>query len=86
MIKKENLFELTTPDLGDAEKIELAIWYVKPEENIEKGQEILELVTDKAAFPVESPYSGRLIEICIPKGSNVQRGQVLGVMEILQDL
>ncbi len=76
-------FELITPDLGDAERIELALWYVKPGQTIEVGQEILELVTDKAAFPVESPYNGELLEIVAPKGSIVKKGQTLGIMKIV---
>lgn len=78
-------FELITPDLGDSERIELALWYVKPGQKIEAGQEVLELVTDKAAFPVESPYSGKLIDILIPKGSIVKNGQALGIMEVFSN-
>ncbi len=83
MVKQPTRFELLTPDLGDAEKIELALWYVKQGQDVEIGQEILELVTDKAAFPVESPYKGRILEILASKGSNVKKGQILGVMEVL---
>jgi pyruvate/2-oxoglutarate dehydrogenase complex dihydrolipoamide acyltransferase (E2) component len=79
-IKKK--FELKTPDLGDTEKIELIKWYCKVGEQIREGQEILELVTDKAAFPVEAPMAGKLSEIRVPEGSVVQKYEILGVMEL----
>jgi pyruvate/2-oxoglutarate dehydrogenase complex dihydrolipoamide acyltransferase (E2) component len=75
-------FELKTPDLGDTDKIELINWYTQVGENIKEGQEILELVTDKAAFPVEAPVSGILSEIRVPEGSVVQKYEILGVMEL----
>ncbi len=78
---EKKLFDLKTPDLGDAESIELVVWYKKVGDPIEEGEEVLELVTDKAAFPMESPYSGKLIEILKEKGSKVSKGQVLGIME-----
>ncbi len=79
-IKK--IFELKTPDLGDTEKIELIKWYARIGEPIKEGQEILELVTDKAAFPVEAPMDGMLAEIRVPEGSVVQKYEILGVMEL----
>lgn len=75
-------FELKTPDLGDTDKIELVKWYTELGEFIEEGQEVLELVTDKAAFPVEAPMSGTLSEIRVPAGSLVQKYEILGVMEL----
>ena len=48
---------LVTPDLGDSDKIELVKWYAEIGQNISPGQEVVELVTDKAAFPVEAPLS-----------------------------
>ena len=82
MKNKIKQFDLKTPDLGDSERIELIKWYIKEGSEIEEGDEILELVTDKAAFPMESPYRGKLIEIRKQEGSIVKTGEILGVMEI----
>lgn len=79
---EKNYFELQVPDLGDTEKIELVKWYVKMGDSIEVGQEILELVTDKAAFPMESPRKGTVSEICYPEGTIVKKGDILGKLEI----
>jgi pyruvate/2-oxoglutarate dehydrogenase complex dihydrolipoamide acyltransferase (E2) component len=74
--------DLITPDLGDTDKIELLKWYVKEGDLIAVGQEMLELVTDKASFPVEAPLPGKLIKIIKISGSIVKKGESLGLMEI----
>ena len=81
-MERKKQFELKTPDLGDTDKIELIKWYTQVGDLVKEGQEILELVTDKAAFPVESPINGILSEIRVPAGAVVQKYEVLGVMEI----
>ena len=75
-------FLLKTPDLGDTEKIELVRWLRKVGDSVSKGDEMIELVTDKAAFPVESPYSGILKKIIMDEGSVVKKGDILGIMDI----
>ncbi|MBM9592059.1 lipoyl domain-containing protein [Leptospira sp. 201903075] len=75
-------FLLKTPDLGDTEKIELVRWLRKVGDSVTVGDEMIELVTDKAAFPVESPYAGTLKKILIPEGSVVKKGDILGIMDI----
>lgn len=75
-------FLLKTPDLGDTEKIELVRWLRKVGDSVSKGDEMIELVTDKAAFPVESPYSGILKKIIMAEGSVVKKGDILGIMDI----
>ncbi len=76
------MFELVVPDLGDTEKIELVKWYKEPGDFISIGEEILELVTDKAAFPMESSRSGVLRHQLISEGEIVCKGQVLGILEL----
>jgi pyruvate/2-oxoglutarate dehydrogenase complex dihydrolipoamide acyltransferase (E2) component len=68
---------LKVPDIGDAERIELVTWYVQAGDHVDEGQELCELVTDKAAFPLESPRNGRVTEILKPAGSVVTVGEAL---------
>lgn len=72
---------LSVPDIGDAEKIELAGWKVKPGDAVLKDQELCELVTDKAAFPLESPAAGRIESLEKQPGEFVRVGEVLAYME-----
>lgn len=81
-MERKKYFELKTPDLGDTDKIELIKWYKKVGDPVQEGQEILELVTDKAAFPVEAPVNGIISEIRVLAGSIVKKYEVLGVMEL----
>ncbi|MCZ8154562.1 MAG: hypothetical protein O9264_00475 [Leptospira sp.] len=80
MEKKE--FLLKTPDLGETEKIELVRWSFGLGDQIEIGDEVIELVTDKAAFPVESPHRGILKDIIVRAGSVVSKGEILGILEL----
>ncbi|EMY70412.1 biotin/lipoyl-containing protein [Leptospira vanthielii] len=75
-------FLLKTPDLGDTEKIELVRWLRNVGDSVTVGDELIELVTDKAAFPVESPYTGTLKKIIMEEGSVVKKGDILGIMDI----
>lgn len=68
------------PDIGDAEKIELVAWYAAAGDAVAENQELCELVTDKAAFPLESPQSGQLGEILKPAGSQVKVGETLALL------
>lgn len=79
-IQKKTL-NLKTPDLGDTDKIELLKWFVGVGEKVEEGQELVELVTDKASFPVESPFDGVILEILKPAGSLVIKDEILGILE-----
>ena len=79
---EKRTFDLKTPDLGDSDKIELVKWYLKQGESVSEGDEILELVTDKASFPIESPMDGVLTEILFQEGSQVKKGDILGRLSI----
>lgn len=72
-----DLVSLKVPDIGDADKIELVAWHVTAGDTVSDGQELCELVTDKAAFPLESPHDGRIAKILEPVGSVVSVGQTL---------
>ena len=75
-------FYLKTPDLGDSEEIELVKWYKKEGDEIQKEEEILELVTEKSAFPMESPFNGKLIKIFKNEGSFVTKEEILGILQL----
>lgn len=80
-ITKKTL-ELRTPDLGDTDKIELLKWFVRVGDTVNEGDELVELVTDKASFPVEAPVNGKIIELYQQAGAIVSKDQILGLMEI----
>lgn len=74
--------EIILPDLGEGiEKALVAFWHCKPGDRIAKDSEVVELVTDKAAFNVISDFAGIVKEILVPEGQEAKIGQVLAVIE-----
>ena len=75
--------EVPLPNLGkDApDKAKISFWYVEIGETIAKGQDLVEMVTDKATFNVPSPASGKLIEVRAKQEDTVKVGQVMAVLE-----
>ncbi len=70
--------ELFVPDLGETDQIEFVSWLVQPGDSVSEGQELAELVTDKAAFTLEAPAGGRLLEVFAQPGEIVSQGQRVG--------
>jgi pyruvate/2-oxoglutarate dehydrogenase complex dihydrolipoamide acyltransferase (E2) component len=81
MMNKKRI-PLMVPDIGDAGSIEVVSWNVQPGQSVSENQELCELVTDKAAFPLECPHSGRIVEIIQPRGSTVKVGDALAILEV----
>lgn len=76
-------FEVALPNLGkDApDKAKISFWYVETGETVAKGQDLVEMVTDKATFNVPAPAGGVLKEVTATEGDKVQVGSVMAVIE-----
>ena len=75
--------EVKLPELGEdaGDEAEVSFWYVEEGEEVEEGQDLVEMVTDKAAFTVPSPAGGTVGEIRMHEGDNVKVGDVLATLE-----
>jgi Pyruvate/2-oxoglutarate dehydrogenase complex, dihydrolipoamide acyltransferase (E2) component, and related enzymes len=60
----------------------LVSWEKKVGDQVTEGDVLYEVETDKTILEVESPYTGELLEIKIPKGSKVDVDEVLAIMEV----
>ena len=70
------------PQLGEGiTKAAIACWHVKVGDNVHVGQEVCEVVTDKASFVIEAPVAGRLQAIMVSESREGEVGCVLGVIE-----
>lgn len=78
----KEVIDISVPDIGDADSIELVEWHIKKGEQFKKGDELCDLVTDKAAFSLEAPEDGTLVEILIENKSNVNIGQKVARVEV----
>lgn len=70
------------PDLGEnVEKATVSYWYFEEGAAVTEGQDIVEVVTDKATFNVPAPITGTLVEIAAHEGDNIVPGETLGIIE-----
>ena len=62
-------------------KASVTYWHHNIGDNIKEGEDLVELVTDKATFNLPAPRSGTLKEIFINEGKEAKVGQALAVIE-----
>jgi len=73
---------IVLPDLGEGiEKGIVSSLYIKEGDLIKAGDDVIELVTDKAAFNVSAEISGKVRKINVQQGQEVKIGEVLVVIE-----
>lgn len=73
---------IVLPELGDGiSKAVVACWHVHQGQLVDKGDEIVEVVTDKASFCIEAPVNGTVKSVTVSKGEEVVVGAILGTIE-----
>ena len=74
--------EIKVPSPGESiAQVQLAKWLVADGETVEKDQEIVEIDSDKASFPIAAPEDG-VIKIQAQEGETVAVGAVIAVIEV----
>jgi len=63
------------------DKANVSYWHRAAGDTVKAGEDLVELVTDKATFNLPAPASGTLKEILINEGDEAKVGQVLGRVE-----
>lgn len=77
--------EIKVPSPGESiTQVQLAKWLVADGETVEKDQEVVEIDSDKASFPVTTPEDG-VIRIKAMEGATVAVGAVIAVIEELSE-
>ena len=75
-------FTFNMPDIGEGiAEAEIVAWHVKPGDRVEEDQEIVDMMTDKATVPMESPVTGTVVEVAGGEGDMVAIGSMLVVIE-----
>ncbi len=70
--------EAKLPPLGEGiGKASVSYWHKAIGDSVKEGEDLVELVTDKATFNMPSPASGVLKDILAQEGDEVIIGQVL---------
>lgn len=74
--------EVILPDMGEeVEEATVSFWHHDEGDKVTKGEDLVEITTEKASFQVEAPASGVLSKISAGEGEVVKSGQVLGIIE-----
>lgn len=70
--------DFALPEIGEGVyEAELLRWRVQPGETVKRGQELLEVMTDKASMEVPSPFAGTITALHAEPGQSIKVGQVL---------
>lgn len=73
---------IIVPELGEGIiKATVACWHAKQGESVKLGDDLVELVTDKAVFNVSAEKDGIIKEIIIPEGKEAAIGSTLALIE-----
>jgi len=62
-------------------KITIMFWFKTEGQDVQEGEELVEVQTDKAILDIESPASGKLNKILANAGEEVSPGQKIGEIE-----
>ena len=73
---------VTLPPLAEGvNKANVSYWYKQPGEDVLAGEDLVELVTDKATFNMPSPATGLVKEILVNEGDSADVGQTIAIIE-----
>ena len=72
------------PSLGDdaGDEAQVSFVYVKVGDTVSEGDDLVEMVTDKATFNVPFTKNGKILKLCVSEGDTVKIGMPLCDMEI----
>ena len=78
------MINITVPSPGESiTQVQIAQWLVEDGQEVEKDQEIVEIDSDKATFPVSAPADGK-ITLKIPEGETVDVGALIATIEEIE--
>jgi pyruvate dehydrogenase E2 component (dihydrolipoamide acetyltransferase) len=74
--------ELKMPKLGlTMEEGQVVTWLKKPGDAVRRGEPVVEVMTDKVNYDVESPFEGTLREVVVAEEDTVPVGALLAYIE-----
>lgn len=73
--------ELSEAKGNSGDEATVSFWYVEEDEEVEEGEDIVEMITEKTTFNITAPVSGRLVEILAQEGDVVKVGDIMAILE-----
>jgi 2-oxoisovalerate dehydrogenase E2 component (dihydrolipoyl transacylase) len=76
-------FTFKMPDIGEGiAEAEIVQWHKAVGDTVNEDEEFVDMMTDKATVPMESPVTGKILEIAGSEGEMVSIGSMLVVIEV----
>ncbi len=70
--------DFALPEIGEGVyEAEVVSWLVRPGDTVKRGQNLLEVMTDKATMDIPSPFAGTITDLRVQPGQTVKVGDVL---------
>ena len=70
--------DFTLPEIGEGVyEAELTAWLVEPGDVVRRGQNLMEILTDKAAMEVPAPFAGAITALRAEPGQKIKVGEVV---------
>ena len=80
-------FTFKLPDIGEGiSEAEIVAWHIAVGDHVAEDQQIADMMTDKATVEMESPVSGKVIELAGEVGDQIAIGAMLVVIETEGDV
>jgi 2-oxoglutarate dehydrogenase E2 component (dihydrolipoamide succinyltransferase) len=74
--------EVRLPELAEGvDKAVVSFWHKDIGEMVSKGDDLVEMLTDKATFNVPAPVSGKLSSRDVEEGQEIKVGDIMGSIE-----
>jgi len=75
--------EVELPDVEshNGDEATVSFWYVEEDEEVEEGEDLVEMITEKTTFNVTAPVSGRLVEVLAQEGDVLKIGDIVAILE-----
>ena len=77
-----NTFQITVPDIGNFDSVEVIEIIAKVGDTIKKEDPLITLESDKASMDIPSTHEGKVTEINLKVGDKVKQGSNILVMEL----
>jgi pyruvate/2-oxoglutarate dehydrogenase complex dihydrolipoamide acyltransferase (E2) component len=73
--------EVRVPDFEDVDKVTVSFWHVKEGDQVEEGNDLVEVATEKAVFNIAAPCSGILKKQMAKEGDTIKPNEVIAVIQ-----
>jgi pyruvate dehydrogenase E2 component (dihydrolipoamide acetyltransferase) len=76
------MHKVILPSLAEGvDKASVSYWHRSIGDSVKEGEDLVELVTNKATFNMPAPASGKLKNIMVQEGEEAAVGQTIAIIE-----